>query len=367
MDLSIFPKQFHPDVDLVVYDADVDCVAQIKEKHPRATVLPYCLSGENGKRKFIITYDPYASSLLPVNKKFGSFTHFNGLVDCIVGEIFKPMLEREVETTRLDQIREAKPNVLILDTQGTEYEILSGANLDDVVAVVTEVCFHQVYEGQKMFGDICQLMADKGFVFVRFCGNDDAEFSIETHPVSLRGRGICLFSNALFLRWPDKSLRPDLTFKLAFMALCFEQVAFAVKCLCGCNEFRDELYKLSEATKYGQFLLEFAGSAESDDYPTTFPQRHTFEESRARFQAGAGGPKHGNISLPSFFYTPTGRKVALWAYRQWRRIRLIASGSFSHPALRLRSKVEVVLGKYGFKRLRKIVRKNRLHQGCFCS
>lgn len=58
-----------------------------------------------------------------------------------------------------------------LDTQGTEYEILLGALKvlkERTVAVVTEVSFCELYQGQKLFSDIEMLMRQNGFSFYGF-------------------------------------------------------------------------------------------------------------------------------------------------------------------------------------------------------
>src|SRR5205823_5272419 len=55
-----------------------------------------------------------------------------------------------------------------LDTQGTEYEILTGAKetlSDRTVALLVEVWYCQVYDSQKLFSDIELFLRSLGFSF----------------------------------------------------------------------------------------------------------------------------------------------------------------------------------------------------------
>ncbi|MDP8245329.1 MAG: FkbM family methyltransferase [Candidatus Hinthialibacter antarcticus] len=58
-----------------------------------------------------------------------------------------------------------------LDTQGTEYEILLGAERtlrERCVAVVSEVAFFPIYKGQRLFSDVESLLRKQGFSFYGF-------------------------------------------------------------------------------------------------------------------------------------------------------------------------------------------------------
>jgi FkbM family methyltransferase len=58
------------------------------------------------------------------------------------------------------------PDTVKIDIQGCEYEALRGFGdlLSGISAVECEVQFLPVYEGQHLFGDICELLGSKGFV-----------------------------------------------------------------------------------------------------------------------------------------------------------------------------------------------------------
>lgn len=58
-----------------------------------------------------------------------------------------------------------------LDTQGTEFEILSGATKmlsERTVAIVVEVAFAELYKGQKLFSEVEILLRQYGFSFYGF-------------------------------------------------------------------------------------------------------------------------------------------------------------------------------------------------------
>lgn len=83
-----------------------------------------------------------------------------------------------IETTTLDGVlfdtRRDQPSwgeVIKLDTQGTEYEVMSGAARtlrERTVAVMTEVSFCPLYVGQKLFSEVELLLRGHGFAFYGF-------------------------------------------------------------------------------------------------------------------------------------------------------------------------------------------------------
>lgn len=83
-----------------------------------------------------------------------------------------------VDTTTLDEVlfsrRVHEPNwgeFLKIDTQGTEYEILTGAKrtlTERTSAILVEVEFCQIYRGQKLFSEIELFLRELGFSFYGF-------------------------------------------------------------------------------------------------------------------------------------------------------------------------------------------------------
>jgi FkbM family methyltransferase len=80
----------------------------------------------------------------------------------------KPMdvaLRREVPVVRLDQELSSPPDIIKLDLQGYELEALRGALglLGGVRAILVEVSFKALYEGQPLASEVRQWLADRGF------------------------------------------------------------------------------------------------------------------------------------------------------------------------------------------------------------
>ena len=79
--------------------------------------------------------------------------------------------EYPVSVTTVDEycnVNNLKPDVLLLDTQGSEYEILEGSKsiLDNVQAISTEWSSIELYEGQKLLSDIENILGEYGFKLV---------------------------------------------------------------------------------------------------------------------------------------------------------------------------------------------------------
>lgn len=86
-----------------------------------------------------------------------------------------PESEREtvekVEVRRLDDVLDPaaiQPEVLVkIDVQGFEDKVLAGAprTLASAKAVIVEVSFHELYEGQPLFDDVYERLRQKGFTY----------------------------------------------------------------------------------------------------------------------------------------------------------------------------------------------------------
>ncbi len=232
---------FERDVVNVLYEADTSSLAGIRaatDPLPSKTIiLGDCLSGEAGPRAFHLYSNRYLSSLYPLLPGHAGTYAFDaqfGWDDDPGGRSLVETLT--LDTVTLDQViaREAgavpPPNFLSLDTQGSELEILQGgaACIDEhVVAVMTEVEFVPLYQGQPLFGDIAAWLAERGFELASleiFPTSGASDTSGRT-PIGLRGKGYPLGGEALFLRRPEtltgKPNEAALLLKLAFVAFVF--------------------------------------------------------------------------------------------------------------------------------------------------
>ena len=130
-------------------------------------VLPMALADQPGRRQLYVTRDPDASSLYRPNRRFFERMPDPSGID-IVGEI-------EVEVTALDALTLPAGDdidILKLDVQGAELDVLRGAKrrLDaQVLAVIAEVSFVELYDGQAMFADLDQFLRGRGFQLFDIC------------------------------------------------------------------------------------------------------------------------------------------------------------------------------------------------------
>jgi len=118
----------------------------------------------DGESEFYITKSEVNSSLLKADPEFVKRYSVSGF------DIFKNQI---VKVQTLDNvvhnITKLYPNsaeIIKLDCQGAEYNILKGASdilTEQCVAIWCEVEFFQIYENQKLFSDIDQLLRTKGF------------------------------------------------------------------------------------------------------------------------------------------------------------------------------------------------------------
>ncbi|MDQ1446750.1 MAG: hypothetical protein QOI20_3214 [Acidimicrobiaceae bacterium] len=78
----------------------------------------------------------------------------------------------EVEVRRMDDVlggMELQPAILVkIDVQGYEDRVIAGGDavISKSKAMIIEVSFQELYEGQPLFDDIYQLLKQKGFTYV---------------------------------------------------------------------------------------------------------------------------------------------------------------------------------------------------------
>ena len=304
-------KNFERDIVNVLYDADANCVAQIRERNQihdsELYVLPYALAASHKLGVLNINYDPFTSSLLEKNNSYDSFYYFNGDHDYIMGEATKTIEKRDVQLVSIDDIFKLnrstfpKPDFLSIDVEGGEYGVLKGAKdiiKCSVLAIYAEVTFHPFRTGQKSFSDLCDLLSGYGFHFAAFAnsaGNIDMqEMSQYRYPVGLRGAGFHTLSEALFLRKIDvvEDMFPESTKcyinlrKLAFIAIVFNQIEYGLECLKRSRLMEHES-KTDESSvpNYLNFLKELENivKIQPQIFPQTFSSKYSFEQSKSRF------------------------------------------------------------------------------------
>ena len=238
---------------------------------------------------------------------------FSGEYDYIYGETMAPVEKRTLDAVSMDSIfRDKKvpappPDFLSIDVEAAEYELLVGAKetlKDSVLALNIEIEFHKIHKDQKLFGDVCALLSEQGFYFAQF--NELLPMSMYRTPVGLRGSGILINGEALFLRKiddldkiNDAAARKTKLRKLAFISILYGQIEYGLECLRR-SAGSDDL--AARPTAYGRFLDEFAAAAARvpKSYPGTFASYYTAKQSLARFDAIAKPSMEGKSAIKRF-------------------------------------------------------------------
>lgn len=201
-----------------------------------SSVILQCLSDCVGKKEFYINVAPECSSLLKMSPDAKNYSRMSGKDRLIWGEICQPARTIEIDVTTLDELYANQmielPHFLSIDAQGAEYEILLGASKaleGDLVGVVSEVEFRELYEGQKLFSDQFTLLRKHQFNLFElynkeywYCGH-------------MLGEGALMVAEALSLRDVDYFIKrdreatlllPNLS-KLAIVAYLFSKADYA--------------------------------------------------------------------------------------------------------------------------------------------
>jgi len=151
----ITPVVFEP------LSSEARVIRQTLDRIPGAQVVEKALANTSGPQKLYVTAGSYCSSLREPN--FEILQHYS------VGRVFKVVSMQEVECVRYDELfREGavpSPDVVKIDVQGLEYEVLLGFGhlLEGCLAIELETHVVPIYRGQKLIGDIVDILGDFGF------------------------------------------------------------------------------------------------------------------------------------------------------------------------------------------------------------
>lgn len=154
-------------INLIGFDADKDEVynlnanKELASQFNRAVFYNYALDAEEGIKTLYLTSSPGGSSLYRPSSKHKSLFS-NSALD-VISEI-------QLKTEKLDVVvaKEMIKDIdfIKLDTQGTELNILKGAEkslLPNILMVESEVEFQEMYENQPLFPELDIFLREHNF------------------------------------------------------------------------------------------------------------------------------------------------------------------------------------------------------------
>jgi FkbM family methyltransferase len=155
-------EPYHDRIEVRAFEPDrAECDRLNRQTWPfPIRFLPTALGANDGEQATLyICRQPGCSSLLRPNLKLcDSFEYARNM------EVTE---QRPILLSRLDTVcADFSPDVLKIDTQGTELSILQGAGtlLDSSLAVELELEFIEQYTGQPLFADVDAFMRSKGLM-----------------------------------------------------------------------------------------------------------------------------------------------------------------------------------------------------------
>lgn len=217
---------------------------ELASRYASLEVLPVALSDDEKQVTLHLVSSATNHSLLPPNVSFVDRYNMNEKWTLVGIEQWHATTLDRLIFPEAESNREFVPaEFLKIDTQGTEFEILSGARrtlLEQTVAVVTEVSFAEIYEGQKLFSEVELLMRDLGFTFYGFSNGPHSRSKKvldKRHHVTAER---IMYADAVFFKDPLKGTSAKSNKEFSFGdRQCFS--LFTVAVLLGYYDFALEL------------------------------------------------------------------------------------------------------------------------------
>lgn len=228
-------KVLKDDVDLTIFEADFTLEnAGLPKIIEDAKIISKCLSNYIGKSEFNINVDSRSSSLFKVSHEAIDYLTPNRW-----GDSCKTVKTITVDVTTINELIKNKeiksPHFISIDAQGSEYNILEGASTslsNDLIAIITEVEFREIYENQKLFSDIDLFLKKYNFKLFHFFNWQHWRYQNKS---SHEDTGFPLTSEVLYLRdfnyflkkEDDVSVKISNLVKLSMLASFFEKSSYA--------------------------------------------------------------------------------------------------------------------------------------------
>lgn len=338
-----FPEnpKFSHEIEKIIFEADEDCLEQIKEIHPNSKTLNFFVGKNNEQINFNLNYCPYTSSTYNLNKEFENFYHKGAKnTDYVFKHVMSPKKKINLCSRSLESLSDERiidpPDYLSIDTQGSEFEILSSSKKllkNNILAVNCEVSFSELYLNSKLFTEIHQLLIANDFFLVSLETIDIGFYRI---PTQFRGKGIPLQGEALYLKKPDKVKLIDnnniMLKKLAFIAISLGYTEYAYKILEKLNFNNNKL-------DYEIFLMNFYNKVNNFKImPKLWNDVFSFKESLERFNSSSEKKKHKNILIR--IYNKIMRLININNKNDLSFVNFLKSYGFHNAAKEVKSRAE---------------------------
>ncbi|MCH9770314.1 MAG: FkbM family methyltransferase, partial [Gammaproteobacteria bacterium] len=257
--------KFLQDFHLVFYDADENCIEQIRKSEKsdfgKVTVCPYCIGKQTQSAAFNINFHPTTSSLYDFNPAFKDYTtianSFYGGYQ--FGEACQTIKKVKLDLLSLEEALSKSQittmDFLSLDIQGAEYDVLSGSRKliqENCVGIQLEVEFVELYKNQKLFPEINQLLDNMGFELIDL--NSFGRASPSPVTIGFRGLEQLLYAEAIYVKKFSKLKKTNNIAKLykwALFCLINQKIGLCLKAL----ERLAEIDDMQEPTKNPQYIL----------------------------------------------------------------------------------------------------------------
>ena len=147
----------------------LQAAAQVSAPWATLAMEPWALADTEGRAPLHVLSMPTNCSLRPPNMNYVRRYEMERFVEVGVESVATTTMDKVLFGARAQE--DFWGEFVKLDTQGTEYEVLLGAErmlAERTVAVLTEVSFFEIYEGQRLFAEMEQFLRQRGFCFYGF-------------------------------------------------------------------------------------------------------------------------------------------------------------------------------------------------------
>lgn len=299
-----FAPRFADDCVHLNYEPDGEATEQtsafFQSRGVRETTFPVAIADQDGETTVNINFDPFTSSTLPPNPDYatfyGRYDPPNG--DYLMGTTCALARRITAPAARLDTICARHGlglDFASIDIQGADLDALRSAGAlveTDLLAFMIEIEFHPLYQNQALAEDIFAYARRHGFLMIRMFPHPPG--SLFRGPIGWRGSAITVSCDALFFKDPrrivsDHPAPRRSLLKLAFLALRYDNIEYALDCLETARSLPDAAgdERLAERG-YVRFLSELAALYASTEgvQPPSFDDLFSIGESLARFAPG---------------------------------------------------------------------------------